>query len=534
MAVKENLTDNTFSIRPFNMITGALAGPQSAVTFDPATGTVSGIADLDNDGTAAPFSFRLVSDNRVNAPIWVANSLLIPTSLGQVDSISMGNADSDQTPDFVIRLKSSKTIFLLNQADTSSQQTPDTATSGNADFDALYLGVSTTKLTRSRTRDISSDGTFEIRADLDGNGSLDGPVTFSFAVDATGAQIVETAPNAFRVNLPREAINLFMGDIDGNGTSDIAVNLKDGGTLLLLNRMQVATPKRHTIKEYAAHLKKVHELTKRGKFEDALRLAIEYNLGLSHTWVAPHTVDTALPWVENSPPYTDCILDIERVLAEIYNPDGTLEGFMNTQHRIQYHEERGDERNDFTCLEFMKYNEAFYEEIAERVTGKKPAILTASIDKEAWFAALNKGLPSGKSFPVREVNIPYVPFEELLTATDSGQIAIAPNIAEKLPPITMFAIVNQNRVLAGTEIPISHTGFLVKLPNGEIVILNSTPTTDAGLTSTSYETIDSFFRSRRDVIVVPKDDTHPARVEKKAGGNVMGFVLMAPKKTPRL
>lgn len=406
-------------------------------------------------------------------------------------------------------------------------------------------------LKRKRVYRLDDSGNLNVEADVDADGRID---TFAIAIDKGDFRFERIGNGSFKLFLPegKDAVQeIQVGSVNGDRLSDIALKLRQKRTVLLINSSPEPARARHTIDEYKGHLMAVHELVAAGRFTEAMKKSVEYNYGLNHNWVVPHNSDTVLPWIDNDPQYTDCVLDIERVIAEINNPDGTLEGFETTQRRLQFYDFNGPERNDFFEAEWIPHNGRFFTNITADINRGLWSFENAKINKDSWWRAENPGKTPPKDYCsdewhkktagiksaddpcVNEVGVMYTPFPLIIIVDpETKKIVLWPEFLKKLPTYTVFAVVNNDRYFAThkTDIPVSHTGFIV-VEDGEARIINSTPTNDAGVPSVSEETIDSFFRHRFVDGVVAEalpDGSTAYHIKYTSGDPAVGLILLAP------
>lgn len=298
---------------------------------------------------------------------------------------------------------------------------------------------------------------------------------------------------------------LIPADLTQDGIVDFYLETTAGAAFMLENTMDSPIQPMLDRDTYRTHLLGIAILTLGPKgFWDAVRKSIALTAGQSHTWVVPEP-KPRYPWIDGGPLHTDCVIDLERILAELHNASGKFSGFQRHFNRIQFYDFKGRERTDFFTEEAIPHlvRLGMVQDLTPALwatTSRDPIpTFQATVNKENWYRGKNKGAPSGKAFPEWKVTLHHIPFDRMLVPHSDGHISLRPEIAAALPPVSIFVVVNKGRVFKahGTEIPTSHVGYLMKDPQtGEITIHHSTPTTDLGVASATQETVTAFFQTR--------------------------------------
>lgn len=355
------------------------------------------------------------------------------------------------------------------------------------------------------SRSIAVDSEMQIHSDLNGDGELD---YFVLSIEPYPFINFDCEYNHCTLFLPdgSNGINkIVAGKTSTLGNTDFYILTKNGQELLMKNTMAKRKPKyRHDdlIYEYKNHLLGLKILLNQRHWFNAISKSMSFNLGISHTWVVNEPTQNPLTWIAGEIPYTDCIIEIERVLSEINSQGSSLSDIAATLKKIQHYDLQGTERTDFFAIEAIPHlsKMGIIEDVTSPLhlcaTGNNAPVFEYRVDKYSWYTNCKSENP-GKDISVWQGELSYYPFEELLEKDNNGLLRFKPVIYDQLEPIMIFAVMNRNRFFKAceTEIPTSHTGFLVK-KDGDIYIFHSTPTTDMGLTSVTYETVDSFFKTR--------------------------------------
>lgn len=383
------------------------------------------------------------------------------------------------------------------------------------DLDGISIGGSLKSPVRfTEARRIAADSNIQIYSDLNGDGELD---YFSFSIEPSPFINLDCEFNRCTLFLPDgpDGIDkILAGKTSTLGNTDIYVLTNYGQEILLKNIMDERVPVNSSsdlVIKYENHLLGLKNLLKQGLWSDALYKSIEYNLGISHTWVVDEPTKDPFTWLFGKPAYTDCITEIERVLSEMNSSGPTLSNVAATLKNIQFYDLDGSERTDFFALEAIPHltEMGVIEDITNSlhlyITGLAAPVIEYKVDKINWYAYCKNEDP-GKDIPVWQGKLNYYPFDEMLETDNYGTIRFKEAIVNQLDPVTIFAVMNKGRFFQAckTEIPTSHTGFFVKKDN-EVFILHSTPVTDVGLTSVTYETVDSFFKTRYVDVTGPQE-----------------------------
>lgn len=373
----------------------------------------------------------------------------------------------------------------------------------------------------------------DVYADFDGDGRID---HFQLLVSASPTPQISCTASHCSLFVPHGVdgiAKLIPGDITQDGLVDIYLETTDGRAFALENMMDAPIrplPSRDT---YRTHLVKMAALTMGPKgWWDAVRKSIDLSTGLSHTWVAQEP-KPRYPWLEGTPPHTDCVIDLERTLAELHAASDKFTDFQRYFNRIQKYQFNGPERTDFFTAEAVPHltRLGMITDLTASLwaaTSKAPLpTFQSTINKEAWFRAAHNGTPSGKNFPEWHVTLGYIPFESFLAIEDDGRLKIHPDIAATLPPVSIFVVMLKDNFVkaSGTEIPDYHVGYMMKdAATGDITIRHSTPTSDMGVATVTDETVNSFFKTR---LRKPVDGKLVPVLKTSVGLQVYGFV--APK-----
>lgn len=259
---------------------------------------------------------------------------------------------------------------------------------------------------------------------------------------------------------------------------------------------------------YRLYLNTLHAIFKlKNSWWNALSYSIDHTMGVSHTWVVPEP-RPRYPWMDGTPLHTDCVIDVERTLAELHAPTSRFSDFQRLFNRIQFYNYNGHkERTDFFTTEAVPHlvalgylsdsTDAYHGQIHTGTTSAPT--FTATINKENWYKGRHNGQASGRNFPEQRVDLSYIPFADVLTVSADGTLQLAPALARSLPPVSIMVIMNKGRVFKalGTEIPDSHVAYLIKdSKTGEVYVHHSTPTTDLNLAAVTTEDFSRFMQLR--------------------------------------
>ena len=154
----------------------------------------------------------------------------------------------------------------------------------------------------------------------------------------------------------------------------------------------------------------------------------------------------------------DCVTFVEHSLA-LYMGGNYV---SRTLTNLRYHDTPGcKSRNHFFVADWLANNSLAYDisGFIARKYGLPVLGKTAAIDRTAWFKNIHN---LDYSAPIQEIEIPYIPADELLKTKLSAQ---------DFPAESLFLIVNKD-----TTIDIAHVGFLFNHNNTLIIQHASTST----------------------------------------------------------
>jgi hypothetical protein len=302
--------------------------------------------------------------------------------------------------------------------------------------------------------------------------------------------------------------------VNRDGVADLYLETLDGAAYMISPQVPTIPKSPITRDSYRSHLNYVSDEVADGRWWTAVQASIRLTTGLSHNWVLPPH-QWRYPWMDAAPPRTDCVIDLERTLAELHNGRGDLIGFQQRFNAIQFYDLTGKERTDFFEAEAVPHlvRLGLIQDITaplcrQVLTHQFCPRFDATTDKAVWFR--NKtGTEPTQALPKWQQSIAYLPFEEIVVMKDDGRLALAPRLSVHLPEVAIFDVVNQGRVLLGTEVVTSHVGYLMHDRAGSVYVQHSTPTTDLGLATMTAETLERFLLTRyvvvRDGVPVRKD-----------------------------
>lgn len=360
-------------------------------------------------------------------------------------------------------------------------------------------------------------------SDFNGDGTRD---RFNLDIIESSKVGLYCQPNRCTLWAPQGAqglAKLIPGDMNHDGSADFYLETQEGQAFALENTMDAPRPTL-TRTTYANHLTTLRTFlnTSKDKWK-AVEASINLTFGISHTWVVPEP-KPRYPWMDGTPLHTDCVIELERTLAELHAPTAKFSDFQRTFNAVQFYDYQGKkERTDFFTAEAVPHltslgmisdltGTLFLQ--ASPGTHDVPTFST-TINKENWYKGLHDGQPSGKNFPEWHLAMTYIPFQTLFAATENDtMLVVNPAVARALPPISIMVVMNKGRVFKnlGTEIPDSHVAYLIKDPtSGEVYVHHSTPTTDLNLAAVTTEDLSRFMLLRYCQIdkgnVIAKDKT---------------------------
>ncbi|MDR3126204.1 MAG: DUF1460 domain-containing protein [Rickettsiales bacterium] len=144
----------------------------------------------------------------------------------------------------------------------------------------------------------------------------------------------------------------------------------------------------------------------------------------------------------------DCMTFIETAMARALGTDIRL---------IRYKDGKADfmSRNHFVSIDWLE-NNAGLVEYAD--FGLLARVKKTTIDKSAWMKK-TRGIDA--AFPPEEASVPYIPSEDILKHRD--KISADGQISADKPMLVFF-------VAKGEGADVSHAGFLIKHPDGRIML----------------------------------------------------------------
>ncbi len=160
----------------------------------------------------------------------------------------------------------------------------------------------------------------------------------------------------------------------------------------------------------------------------------------------------------------DCLTFVETVLAKLYS---SKDSFLSTLNKIRYKDGivSFETRNHFQNPDWIRNNNNFVEnksnEILKAISDKSASISIIELDRKSWF---KKNYSIDLDLKKEKVLLDYIPFSEFKNNMEKFENFI------KQPYIFMTVIKDDSlKEKVGTEIDVSHTGFLIK-KNGKLYL----------------------------------------------------------------
>ncbi len=192
----------------------------------------------------------------------------------------------------------------------------------------------------------------------------------------------------------------------------------------------------------------------------------------------------------------DCTTYVETVLA--LSGSESKAGFEKFLLRLRYRGEqpRFQERNHFPDADWRPHliQLGVVCDITDEIAGRTLPRAKSRIDKRRWFAALQperirvpaasaseiqellaKARKEGESLKPVEVQIPYLPFQDLFERKPNGYLART-EVLDRIPSGAIFNVVRTRYTPSdkvGTELSIWHQGFLIR-KNGALWVRHAT------------------------------------------------------------
>lgn len=365
------------------------------------------------------------------------------------------------------------------------------------------------------------DGVLPVEADVTGDGVID-RFFLSFAhLDGLESPRIERGEGGYLVTLPGDIPEeVKIGDGDGDGDADIVL----GEGHLLRNTGLYLEKGIFSDEEFVSALGKIDGLINSGREYEAYRLAFGIALGTPHDWSASGEGEDGR--YDRDPEYSlssgNCVTWVEQILAMV-NSGGTFDGFMARLRDIRYYNGQRDYvmRKHFQEADWIPDNTAIGY-IYDLLPAFSEDVLYAEgeINKPNWYAAkeglegdfsdlsdeeilkrISEFQKEGAYMGSETVSLGYVPFERM-ARLDGEKYSLDPAFIDRLPVISVFNVVNKGLIIKDsdgnrvTDLLVSHVGFIVKEPDGRVLIYHSTNKTDAALSIMAQEELLSFISHR--------------------------------------
>lgn len=153
----------------------------------------------------------------------------------------------------------------------------------------------------------------------------------------------------------------------------------------------------------------------------------------------------------------DCTTFVETSIALALTGGG--ENLIPVMNRLRYQDGQVsyETRNHFTNLDWVKNNAWILQDLTRDLFAGEFATLETVISKSAWF---EKTVNMSVRIEDQNSLIYYLPFE---------QISAHPEILQRLPFVSVANVVRKGwnrKPLIGTELDISHQGFIIQKADG--------------------------------------------------------------------